>query len=273
MLGGDDGEKIGLVTRENLWEAVFSPSRQLDDWHLSTGYKSMRPGDMVWIVDTTPPRGIVAVAEAVEIYQTPSGTWAVDLLWLRNLTSLLRDNPIAKGSYGQTAQTVNRANVRTSAILNQWLASTQPPPSGPGRAPTEEERKKVLRAIAQRQGQSAFRTGLLEIYSYRCAISGTDCVEVLEAAHIVPYADGGAMDWRNGVILRSDIHTLFDLYLITIDEFGGIHVAPEISSQEYRKFHGMKARLPIERRHRPTKTALRIHDSAFRSNARKHISG
>lgn len=263
VLGGNEGQGTELVTRENLWSGILSPRNEgaVDDWHLSSGYRSMRPGDLIWIVDTAPPKAIVAVGEAIEVYRKPSGNWSVDLMWLQHLVSRLKDDPIPKSSYGQTAQTVNRANSRTSRILDDWLADGFSARKPRVKDVIPDDRRRVLREIAQRRGQAAFRAELLTIYNERCAITGSRCVEVLEAAHVVPYADGGSTSWRNGVLLRSDIHTLFDLHLITIDERGRVRLSPQLTSNEYRQYHGMKAKLPRNPKQRPTKAALRAHAS------------
>jgi len=271
VLGGYEAGETELVTRENLWSGILSSLNEgaVDDWHLSTGFKSMKPGDLIWVVDTAPPKAIVAVGEAIEVYRKPSGSWSVDLMWLQHLVSRLKDDPIPKGSYGQTAQTVNRANSRTSRVLDDWLAGGPVATKRRVKEMISEDRRRVLREIAQRRGQAAFRAELLAIYNERCAITGSRCIEVLEAAHIVPYADGGSTSWRNGILLRSDIHTLFDLHLITIDETGKVRVSPQLTSEDYRQYHGMKATLPRNPKHRPTKTALKAHASTTLASAPK----
>jgi predicted restriction endonuclease len=80
----------------------------------------------------------------------------------------------------------------------------------------EETRERISRSIAQRRGQPKFRKDLLEAYGYHCAITGCDAEEALEAAHITPYCETGVNAIYNGLLLQADIHTLFDLSLITI---------------------------------------------------------
>lgn len=81
----------------------------------------------------------------------------------------------------------------------------------------QEERERILRSIAVRRGQKLFRDSLMQEFSYKCVITQTEDEETLEAAHIKAYANRGATDLANGLLLRSDIHTLFDLHLISID--------------------------------------------------------
>src|SRR5690606_35764594 len=66
----------------------------------------------------------------------------------------------------------------------------------------------IMTAIAQRQGQGAFRAMILDAYGQRCAISGCNAIAVLEAAHILPYRGEHTHRVDNGLLLRSDLHTL-----------------------------------------------------------------
>ena len=94
-------------------------------------------------------------------------------------------------------------------------------------------------AISARQGQTVFRSSLLEERGFKCQVTGTKLVELLEAAHIVPHAKGANYNTSNGLLLRADIHTLYDLNLLSIDENLKIHLAPSImKSKEYGKYHG-----------------------------------
>ncbi|MBY0528365.1 MAG: HNH endonuclease [Gemmataceae bacterium] len=82
----------------------------------------------------------------------------------------------------------------------------------------KDARTRILSSIVRRQGQPAFRKRLLRAYNRRCAITGCAVESVLEAAHIVPYKGEITNHLANGILLRADFHTLFDLGLITVDE-------------------------------------------------------
>ena len=71
--------------------------------------------------------------------------------------------------------------------------------------------------VSPRLGQGSFRALVTDAYGYRCAISKERTLPVLEAAHIRPYAEGGSHELSNGLLLRSDLHTLFDQHYLTID--------------------------------------------------------
>jgi len=67
-----------------------------------------------------------------------------------------------------------------------------------------------------RLGQGAFRKLVLDAYGRRCAVSGEHAVPVLQASHIKPFAEVQQHEVRNGLALRSDIHTLFDQGYVTV---------------------------------------------------------
>lgn len=79
-----------------------------------------------------------------------------------------------------------------------------------------DQRELALLAVRLRRGQSSFRESLIKAYGARCMITGCDILAVIEAAHIKPFR--GAKDHKveNGLLLRADIHTLFDLNLLAI---------------------------------------------------------
>jgi hypothetical protein len=70
-------------------------------------------------------------------------------------------------------------------------------------------------------------------------ISGCEVLDVLEAAHIEPYRGAQTHSVDNGLLLRSDLHTLFDLDLIAIEpETLKVHLHPDLQSSEYLMFNG-----------------------------------
>jgi len=98
-----------------------------------------------------------------------------------------------------------------------------------------------LREVVLRRYQSAFRRVLLSKRPNRCAITGTSELSVLEAAHIIPYSEQFADRDKpeNGLLLRSDIHKLFDAHLISINpETKAIEVSERISAADYRSLRG-----------------------------------
>ena len=127
-----------------------------------------------------------------------------------------------------------------------------------------DSRKHTLRLIRLRQGQPAFRSALLVAYGNRCAVTGADAIEALEAAHIVPFSAGGPANTHNGLLLRADIHTLFDLGLIAVDTgTWQVVVHPKILETAVgQNLAGRSVRLPTSPDGRPSSDRLDQHRRA-----------
>lgn len=124
-------------------------------------------------------------------------------------------------------------------------------------ANAEDARKKVLAEVVRRQGQRKFRKKLLDAYDEKCAVTGYTETRVLEAAHISPYQGPDTNKADNGLLLRADIHTLFDLGLLSINpDTLAIRVAQQISEAEYRALDGTALR---KSKVAPSKAALQEH--------------
>jgi hypothetical protein len=83
-----------------------------------------------------------------------------------------------------------------------------------GDADTAREREWLLRL--ERSGQAEFSSKLIDLYG-RCALSGCTTLAALEAAHVKTVAAGGLDHSANGILLRADLHKLFDANLIAVD--------------------------------------------------------
>lgn len=121
-----------------------------------------------------------------------------------------------------------------------------------------------------RLGQGAFRVLVTDAYARRCAITGERTLPVLEAAHIKPYAKSGPHRVNNGLLLRSDLHTLFDLGYVTIDKDLRVEVSRRIreefeNGREYYAFRGKPLEvIPTEVADRPAREFLEWHnDTVF----------
>ncbi len=114
---------------------------------------------------------------------------------------------------------------------------------------TESELEYTYQRIKKRLRQSKFRKELLKAYNNTCAITGSQVIELLEAAHIQPYNGVHTSIVTNGILLRSDIHDLFDLEkngkrLINISANYKIEVHSSLEGSEYWIFNGKDIRLP-----------------------------
>jgi hypothetical protein len=98
-----------------------------------------------------------------------------------------------------------------------------------------------FRQVEDRPRQAAFRATLIDMYGGRCLLSGSRTPEVLEAAHVVPFSENvpGRDDALNGLLLRADLHKLFDAYLLTIEpEKKAVVVSASLADTGYWKLSG-----------------------------------
>lgn len=132
------------------------------------------------------------------------------------------------------------------------------------RALVQQQTRGAARLVIPRVGQRAFRALVAEAYHHRCALTGDKVRPVLEAAHIVPVGTGGQHRIDNGVLLRSDMHTLFDRGYIGIDSRHNLRVSPALREQFgngdwlYAR-EGTPITLPDRRAERPNPEYLDWH--------------
>lgn len=119
--------------------------------------------------------------------------------------------------------------------------------------------------IRPRLGQGAFRVLVTDIYQRRCAVTQERTLPALEAAHIRPYGDGGGHEARNGLLLRRDIHSLFDAGYVTVTPDLHFEVSRRIKEEfdngrHYYALHGQPVRVPQEAGQQPDPSALGWHN-------------
>ena len=168
---------------------------------------------------------------------------------------------------GQFARMTDEGVRRISALfpptspLEQALrtllaeAGVEPPAGG-------DSRDFAQRLIAVRRGQQSFRQGLLRAFDRACCISGSRVEATLEAAHIRPYRGSDSHAPGNGLLLRADLHSLFDLRLITVMPFGTVRTAPDLRGSEYEDYDERQIRSSVDPAHKPDAVALTEHNAA-----------
>jgi putative restriction endonuclease len=119
--------------------------------------------------------------------------------------------------------------------------------------------------IRPRLGQGAFRVLVTDIYQRRCAVTQERTLPALEAAHIRPYGDGGTHEAHNGLLLRRDIHSLFDAGYVTVTSEHRFEVSRRIKEEfengkHYYALHGQSISAPADARQRPDLAALTWHN-------------
>lgn len=118
-----------------------------------------------------------------------------------------------------------------------------------------DTRERVLKSILQRRGQKNFRDRLIKRYGARCLASGCDLMDIVEAAHIDPYRDANDNHPENGLLLRTDLHTLFDLHLMAIDPNGLVlRFHPKVHASGYAALEG--AALQVRERYLPAEEPI-----------------
>lgn len=117
-----------------------------------------------------------------------------------------------------------------------------------------------------RLGQGAFRVLVTDAYQRRCAVTGERTLPVLEAAHIKPYALRGPHRINNGILLRSDLHKLFDLGYVTVTPQLQLEVSPRLKAEwengrEYYAYHGKELSIrPAQATSQPSREFLMWHN-------------
>jgi HNH endonuclease len=117
-----------------------------------------------------------------------------------------------------------------------------------------------------RLGQGAFRVLVTDAYARRCAVTGEKTLPVLEAAHIKPFALQGPNQVSNGILLRSDLHKLFDLGYVTVTPDLRLEVSPRLKGEwqngrEYYSYHGKPLVVqPSDPTNRPAREYLSWHN-------------
>lgn len=121
------------------------------------------------------------------------------------------------------------------------------------------------RPIRPRLGQVAFRVLVTDIYQRRCAVTRERTLPALEAAHIRPYAEGGFHEAPNGLLLRRDIHSLFDAGYVTVTPDHHFEVSDRIrdefeNGRDYYDLHGESIYVPKNSAQKPDAAALSWHN-------------
>lgn len=126
------------------------------------------------------------------------------------------------------------------------------------------------RLVTPRLGQGGFKAVVQEAYVRRCAVTHHRILPTLQAAHILPIAQGGQHRVDNGILLRSDVHTMFDRGYIGIDEEYRLRISPRLRSEfgngdEFYTKEGQVITLPLTSSNRPSTEFLSWHlEKVFR---------
>jgi putative restriction endonuclease len=136
---------------------------------------------------------------------------------------------------------------------NAWSGFEEPGP-----------RRGTPQLVLPRLGQGSFRVTIMDGYDRRCAITGERTLPILDAAHIKPWSAGGENRPGNGLLLRTDIHRLFDLGYVTVSPDHRFEVSPRLkedyeNGRHYYELHGQQLRTPRDTAFLPSAEALTWH--------------
>jgi putative restriction endonuclease len=172
-------------------------------------------------------------------------------------------------SWSPSIQRAKRYSTDTAEGLNLWnrLIETARmfPIAGSSGFAEEQARFGSPVLITPRLGQGAFRILVTEAYGRQCAITDGKVLPALDAAHIKPYGEGGLHAKSNGILLRKDIHSVFDAGYATINEDFKFSVSKKVkevfnNGEEYLRLHGKRLRLPERKADWPDVDLLKWHN-------------
>jgi len=257
--------------------------------------KSIKPGDRLFLLRVDSERGLIASATAISTpYFGPhwDGTPGRKALYVKHLTDALVDvedrfpmQQLLKERLSVHWNRMQKSGIEVpkesaARLVELWqlhlvrLGRSVAIESLPQDETTVENDgnegvTRTLRQIVQRRGQPAFREQLLDAYGCTCAVTGCNAKAALEAAHIEPYSGPSSNCVSNGLLLRSDIHTLFDLGLIAISpDKLTVAIDLELVGTQYDDIAGQALRLPRSARHRPDSASLGRRWKEFKKRIR-----
>ncbi len=172
------------------------------------------------------------------------------------------DSPISLSSVG----------INFSRQVVKFKTCTQPFPFDSTTTPqlssfnlvATSNKNKKSQLATYREGQGQFHTEVCAAYGKRCCISCETIPELLQAAHIQDYINKDSNHIQNGLLLRIDLHKLFDSGLLYIDDQYYVHVSSLVASPYYQQYNGKKITLPSNPSAWPSKDALLFKKGSFR---------
>ena len=209
--------------------------------------------------------------------------WGLDSRWNRSLAGNLRRRipvgvfvpsgrqylnlglAMVESFDAQTGTFLLRGPLRYEQAAGTWLD-----PNGSGANPPDwvaaedEDDERVLASVKRRHAQQQFRSGLLSAYDERCAITGCDAPDALQGAHILSYSGRSSQLTANGLLLRADLHLLYDRHLLSVDpEDRRVWLAPQLKTSSYARLDGKKIARPARVSNLPAPEKLAVHWAVF----------
>jgi hypothetical protein len=265
VYGNSDSSEEGFPTTEHLIEYIKSGI--FSNEHRRYRYSQTKDADVIVLSRKNVAYGHFDIDEKVkptaEDLESYSGTKSVYLV----RKSILYSSPvplsvlsIKVGSYGTSL-----TEEQLQQLLN--LAGEVTESCGGVTLPTSTlELERILRDVLRRLGQSTFRESLIEAYGGKCVVTGCDAVDALEAAHIIPYSDTGSSAVTHGLLMRADIHTLFDRQLLGINPTSlKVEIAGQLHGTCYQELNGVTLLTAANAKTSPDAEALKQRWQKFKA--------
>ena len=218
-------------------------------WHAPT--KKLQVDDLIWIRESLPLGAFIGVGTVATEPVQDHRTWYYEIKFDVARCHAMATSPhhvqMDKRVIGTRPLTKSElARLRRS--LGEDLKSIEP----------DIGKQRRTHEVVARQGQQAFREALISVYG-GCAVTGYVERAALQAAHIRPYDGGTNNQVTNGLLLRADIHNLFDIGFLWVTDTYKVQIDPTLRNGEYGTLHGKKLRLPVAKSDCPSAEALAAH--------------
>lgn len=229
------------------WETFGQKNGTPDYWTLSDKIRNYRSDDQ-----PNPTIGCIVLAS---VFFLDKANWIpVPDSWSRNIVSG-KTYDLAKGDGQRLWMHVQERLARLEGPSAEKQHVEEPS------APFGSEY--LARA---RLGQGAFRVLVTDAYERRCAFTGERTLPALQAAHIKPYAASGPHRVSNGLLLRADLHQLFDKGYVTVTPELNVEVSRRIKEEfengkDYYALHGQSMKsVPPSMQDRPAQEFIHYHN-------------
>ncbi len=297
--------KLVVAVTDGEWFETLRSIPQLDEvnfWSPSpTSFKALRPGEL-FLFKLHAPRNVIAgggiftyanvlpCSLAWEAFRESNGARSAQEMRTRimkykkispadrsdfNIGCRILTQPFfldesefipVPQSWSPNIVSLKSFNTRDSDGMALWNAVNdrwkRPHASG---MVAEPDRFGKPQLVQPRLGQGAFRVLVTDIYERRCAVTRERTLPALDAAHIRPYSDGGVHEASNGLLLRRDIHSLFDTGYVTVTPDHHFEVSRRVreefeNGREYYALHGQQIVVPGQVQDRPDPEVLTWHN-------------
>lgn len=173
---------------------------------------------------------------------------------VRGKTYDLRTEP-GTGLWKQVVDRLQAQGISTGSRTQERQPDSDELPGGYG----------DLMECPRRIGQGTFRTVITDVYDRQCAVTRERALPTLDAAHIKPFSEEPEHYVSNGMLLRSDVHRLFDTGYLTVTPEYRVKVSPAIRSdfndgKTYAKLDGSQVWVPDQTQNKPDRAKLQWHN-------------